>query len=96
MNASILCTLLGQRINPAHFQLWGLDVHWMAPEYDTPANRAIAADVAANYDTLAPAVIQNEKDEMEKEKLIQAEIRDQAIESLKKKGKLDANGIIPK
>ncbi len=96
MNASTLCTLLAQRINPTYFQLWGLDVHWMAPEYDTPANRAIVADVIANYSTLAPAAEQAEKDEAEKEKLIQAKIRDNAIADLKKEGKLDANGKIKK
>ena len=55
MNADILCTLLAQRINPEHFQLWGLEVHWMKEEYDTPTNRAIVADVITNYDTLAAA-----------------------------------------
>lgn len=53
MRADILCTLLAQRINPEHFQLWGLEVHWMKDEYNTEANRAIVADVIANYDTLA-------------------------------------------
>ena len=57
MNAQILCTLLAQRIDPTHFQLWGLDVHWMLPEYDTPANRAIVADVIANYTTLEVAYL---------------------------------------
>ena len=56
MDANILCTLLAQRIPPEQFQLWGLDVHWMAPEYDTPENRAIVEDVIANYTTLAVAV----------------------------------------
>ena len=52
MNANILCTLLAQRINPEYFQLWGLDIHWMKEEYDTPENRAIVADVIANYPSL--------------------------------------------
>ncbi len=52
MDANTLCTLLAQRINPTYFQLWGLEVHWMLPEYDTPANRAIVADVIANYAVL--------------------------------------------
>jgi len=61
MNTSILCTLLAQRINPEYFQLWGLDAHWMDDAYDTPANRAIVADVVANYDTLKVAVIKADK-----------------------------------
>ncbi len=61
MNASILCTLLAQRIPPEKFQLWGLDIHWMSPEYDTPANRAIVADVIANYNTLKMSVIKSDK-----------------------------------
>jgi len=61
MNASILCTLLAQRINPTYFQLWGLEVHWMASKYDIPENRAIVADVVANYDTLKLSVIKSGK-----------------------------------
>ena len=61
MNANILCTLLAQRINPEHFQLRGTDVHWMDDAYDTPANRAIVADVVANYGTLKLSVIKSEK-----------------------------------
>jgi len=53
MKADILCTLLAQRILPEQFQLWGLDVHWMAEEYNTPENMAIVEDVIANYETLA-------------------------------------------
>jgi len=53
MNANILCTLLAQRTPPEQFQVWGTEVHWMSPEYDTPENQAIVADVIANYDTLA-------------------------------------------
>lgn len=53
MNKDILCTLLAQRINPEHFQLWGLEVHWMKEAYDTLKNRAIVADVISNYDVLA-------------------------------------------
>jgi len=94
MNASILCTLLAQRIPPEQFQLWGLEVHWMASKYDIPENRAIVADVVANYDTLAPAVEQTEKDEKDKEALIQAKIKDLAIKELKNEGKLDTNGKI--
>ena len=53
MNANILCTLLAQRINPEHFQLWGLDIHWTNESFNTPENRAIVADVIKNYDALA-------------------------------------------
>lgn len=52
MDANILCTLLSQRIPPEQFQLWGLDIHWMSPDFDTPENRAIVEDVIANYATL--------------------------------------------
>ena len=52
MNADTLCTLIAQRINPEYFQLWGLDIHWMKEEYDTPENRAIVEDVITNYSTL--------------------------------------------
>ena len=68
MNASILCTLLAQRIPPEQFQVHGEEVVFFDPEknnkpvgnpnespYDTPENRAIVADVIANYDTLAAA-----------------------------------------
>jgi len=66
MNASILCTLLAQRIPPEQFQVHGEEVVFFDPEqnnkpvgspnespYDTPENRAIVADVIANYDALA-------------------------------------------
>lgn len=39
---------------------------------------------------------QEKKDEIEKEKLIQAKIKEQAIEALKKEGKLNADGNIIK
>ena len=52
MDANILCELLSQRISPEQFQLRGLDVHWVPEDFDTPENRAIVADVIANYDTL--------------------------------------------
>lgn len=55
MNASTLCSLIAQRIDPKQFQLWGLDVHWMSEEYDTPENRAIVDDVLKNYPELAAA-----------------------------------------
>ena len=52
MNASTLCTLLAQRILPEKFQLWGLEIKWVLPEFDTPENRAIVEDVIANYEAL--------------------------------------------
>jgi len=73
MQANILCTLLAQRINPEQFQLWGLDVHWMKEEYDTPENRAIVADVIANYDTLA-AQYEAEQEKIAFNKTIYAEL----------------------
>jgi len=53
MDANILLQLLAKRIAPGEFQLWGLEVHWMSEECDNPVNRAIVADVIANYATLA-------------------------------------------
>jgi len=94
MNANILCTLLAQRINPEYFQLWGLDIHWMKEEYDTPANRAIVEDVIKNYDLLADGVEKSAKEEAEREALIQAKIREQAITALKVEGKLTLEGKI--
>jgi len=55
MDANILCTLIAQRINPICFQLWGLDIHWMSPDFDTPENRAIVEEVIKNYTELAAA-----------------------------------------
>jgi len=60
MDTNILCTLIAQRIPPEQFQLWGLEVHWMTHEYDTPENKAIVADVIANYDTLEAAYIKSQ------------------------------------
>lgn len=61
MNASILCTLLAQRISPEQYQLHGLKVYWMSPEYDTPENRAIVADVITNYNTLETGYLESLK-----------------------------------
>jgi ABC-type branched-subunit amino acid transport system substrate-binding protein len=55
MDAQILCTLLAQRIPPEQFQLWGNDVHWMSPDFDTKENRAIVEEIKANYPELAAA-----------------------------------------
>jgi len=57
MDATILCTLLAQRIPPEKFQLWGRDVRWMDEQFNTPENSAIVADVTAKYDTLAAAYL---------------------------------------
>ena len=88
MNANILCTLLAQRIPPEQFQLWGLDIHWMKEEYDTPENRAIVADVIKNYDTLAGDMERSMQEAADTEALISAKIREQAITALRAEGKL--------
>jgi hypothetical protein len=68
MDANILCTLLAQRIPPEQFQLWGLEVHLMSPEYVTPENRAIVSDVIANYEALAAAYEARKIDKINTEK----------------------------
>jgi len=75
MDSNILCTLLAQQIPPEQFQLWGLEVHWMSEEFDTPENRAIVTDVIANYTTLEAAYLA----EQAKEKAT-AEIKANLIE----------------
>ena len=57
MNQLILRKLLDKKITPDYFQLWGINVHWMSDDYNTPENRAIVADVIANYDTLEAAYL---------------------------------------
>lgn len=57
MKANILVNILAQRINPEHFQLWGLEIHWMSEEYNTEANRAIVVDVIAIYPALEAAYL---------------------------------------
>ncbi|OPY86881.1 MAG: hypothetical protein A4E72_01582 [Syntrophus sp. PtaU1.Bin208] len=69
MDAEILCTLLAQRIDPAKFQLWGLEAHWMQEEHDTPENRANVADVVANYDTLAAIYVAERDAKIEEEEI---------------------------
>lgn len=101
MKTSILCTLLAQRIPPEQFQIHGLEVVFFDPDknnkpvttpnespYDTPENRAIVADVIDNYDTLAAEYIDTAKVNAETEALIQAKMRERAIEALKAEGKL--------
>jgi len=69
MDAQILCTLLAQRLDPEYHRLSGLEVVWLNEDkvpdensfYDTPENRAIVADVIANYDTLAAAYLESLK-----------------------------------
>jgi hypothetical protein len=109
MEANILCTLLAQRIPPEQFHVEGLEVVFTDPErnnkpctapnespYDTPENRAIVADVIKNYDLLAGDVERVGKEEAEKEVLIQAKIREQAITALKVEGKLTTDGLMVK
>jgi len=109
MDGQILCSLLAQRIPPEQFQLHGLEVVFFDPEkntkpegspnespYDTPENRAIVADVIKNYDILAGDVEKSAKADKEREALIQAKIREQAIVALKAEGKLTADGKIVK
>jgi hypothetical protein len=57
MDEQVLCGLLADRIPAGQFRLRGPDVQWTSAEYDTPENRAIVADVVANYDALAAAYV---------------------------------------
>ncbi len=70
MDASILCTLLAQRIPPEQFQIHGEEVYFIDPDannkpvdaphtspYDTPENRAIVADALRNYDDLSATLL---------------------------------------
>ncbi|NLT24661.1 MAG: hypothetical protein GXX82_16585 [Syntrophorhabdus sp.] len=50
MNASIVCTLLAERIDPTKFQVWGTEIKWLVEP--TAGELAAAADVIANYATL--------------------------------------------
>ena len=69
MDANRMCSLLAQRIDSSHFQVWGFDVHWMNPEYDTPENRAIVADVMTNYETLSVAYEAEQKARAENDEI---------------------------
>lgn len=60
MDQKILGKLIAQRISSDRFQIWGTEVRWMSPEYDTPENRAIVDDVIANYDDLAAAYMREQ------------------------------------
>jgi len=53
MKADILCNLLKEMIDPAKFMLKGTEVHWLSEP--TAEEQALAANVIANYDTLAAA-----------------------------------------
>lgn len=85
MDRTILVQLLAQRIPAEQFQLWGLDVHWMSEEFDTPENSAIVADVINNFDALSAeylALQTKEKAVAEiKAKLIEIDIK--SIRSLR-------------
>ena len=61
-------------------------------------NEAAIRNVIALHGTQAKIAMreQNKKDEKAKEDLIQAEIREQAVAELKKKGKLNADGSLKK
>ena len=90
MDANILCPLLAQRIPPEQFQLRGLEVFWVDEDFDTPENRAIVADVVANYDTLAAGYAASIETGTEREALIQAKMRSMAEAELIKAGLLTA------
>lgn len=53
MDTGMLCTLLAARIEPEKFQVRGTEIRWMVEP--TADELAIAADVVANYETLAVA-----------------------------------------
>jgi len=55
MDEQILCGLLAKRIPAQQFVLRGTNVQWTSKEHDSPENRAIVADIIANYDALAAA-----------------------------------------
>jgi hypothetical protein len=94
MNKTILQGLVAQHIPSYQFHFLGEgdNIHWMSPDFDTPENRAIVADVIKNYDTLAAEVEKAGKEATEKESLIQSKMREQAISALKVEGKLTADG----
>ena len=94
MNADILCTLLAQRIPAEQFQLWGTHIHWMSDGYGTPENITIVAEVIKNYDSLSTEYITATKDSIEKEILIQSQIRELAIAALTSEGKITPDGKI--
>jgi len=60
MDATILCQLIAQRIDPSKFILLGIDVVFHEQGDDTPENRAIVDDVIANYDDLAAAYMREQ------------------------------------
>jgi hypothetical protein len=53
MKSGTLCTLLSERIDPKKFKLFGIEIEWLTEP--TADDLALAADVIANYDTLAAA-----------------------------------------
>jgi hypothetical protein len=54
---SILCSAIAQQIDPATWQLWGTDIHWLDPTFDTPSNNAIVAGIIADYPALEAAYL---------------------------------------
>ena len=107
MDSNILWQLLKSRGLTGKIEVLGESVIFFDPEknnkpfdapnespYDTPENRAIVADVIKNYDKLAPAQEQADKDAIEKEALISAKMREQAITALQVEGKLTTEGKV--
>lgn len=86
MNNEILCTILAIKIDPAKFQLWGLDVHWLSKP--TKEELAIVDDVIKNYDTFEAEYL----DEQVREQEIQDEIEKiKEVENLSYRTKAIAN-----
>jgi DNA-binding GntR family transcriptional regulator len=77
MDASILCSLLANVIDPTHFQVWGTDIHWMV--VPTQEEITLANDVITNYESLAAAYLQAQAQEAQAEALKQ-QAKAQAIE----------------
>lgn len=69
MDSVVLFTLVAKRIDPAKFRVQGVKVCWLSKDDDTPENRGIVADVVANYDTLAAALVAEQAAQAEKAKI---------------------------
>lgn len=100
MDAQILCSILAKRIPPEQFSIRGEEVVFFDPEqnnkpvgspnespYDTLANRAIVADVIANYEILAAAM---DSEMVKQNALVQLAISQKAIQEA---GMTCTNGI---
>ena len=59
MDAQILCTLIARQVDPAKFQIWGLDIHWLSEP--TLAELDIVAGIYTNYESLAAAYLQEQE-----------------------------------